>query len=68
LSTLHLLVFRAFCQSVVAIYGHRLCPPLLSTTSVLLWPKQSYCVSCFLGSHYLAFLSPNPIRLMPNHT
>jgi hypothetical protein len=32
-----------------------LCPPLLSTTSVLLWPKQSYPVGCYLGSHCLAF-------------
>jgi hypothetical protein len=49
------LFFQAFCQFVVAIYGHLLCPPLLSTTSVLLWPKQSYLVGCYLGSHCLAF-------------
>jgi hypothetical protein len=40
---------------VVAIYGHLLCPPLLSTTSILLWPKQLYHVSHYLGSHCLAF-------------
>jgi hypothetical protein len=45
----------AFCQFVVAIYGHLLCPPLLSTTSVLLWPKQSCRVSRYLGIHCLSF-------------
>jgi hypothetical protein len=63
LSTLHLLIFWEFCQFIVAIYDHLLCPPLLSATSVFFWPKRSYHISWYPWSHCLTFvssLSPNP--------
>jgi hypothetical protein len=49
------LFFQAICQFVVAIYGHLLCPPLLSTTSVFLWSKQLYRIGRYLGSYCLYF-------------
>jgi hypothetical protein len=51
LSTLHLLVL----SSILPICCSHLWPLALSTTSFLLWPKKSYCVDRYLGSHCLAF-------------
>jgi hypothetical protein len=51
LSTLNLLVL----SSILPICCSHLWPLALSTTSFLLWPKKSYCVGRYLGSHCLAF-------------
>jgi hypothetical protein len=50
-----LLLPSLFCQPYTFLFFSMICPPLLSTISVLLWPKQLYHVGCYIGSHCLAF-------------
>jgi hypothetical protein len=51
---LHLPIFRAYCQFVVAIYDYLLCPSLFFATSVLIWPKWSYHIGWSLSGKPLS--------------